>query len=363
MTEHRPVSPGLRRRYRRLLLAYPGAYRRHHGAEILTTLMDAAGPGRERPTAAEVRDVVAGGLRQRFRLPVGRLMMLAALLTALTLGGLGASVGSAIGWSTAQRPPTDAAVGEMIDLATGGSVRHNVSRHPGPLGQRSQVIASTADFTTVWSPEQARSRLAAAGWRVNPAATGQTESYLDADGVVTTIPMDATSIVAERDGITLKLTIGTYRGGPPYLDGTSNAMLVAMPAEPVSVLPLTVVGLLLGLLGGWLLAARAGYRLRRAASWQRAPINGLTGAAVLLLAPSTIAAWYFAGRATVAAAGSGPAGFDQLPVPPAYVAYIHDLTPAWYTIAALVAGAIVLVLSMTVRPRPALIQPFGEPGR
>jgi hypothetical protein len=51
--------------YRRLLLTYPGEYRREHEEEILATLVDAAEPGRRRPSLRETRDLLAGGLRTR----------------------------------------------------------------------------------------------------------------------------------------------------------------------------------------------------------------------------------------------------------------------------------------------------------
>lgn len=43
----------IERHYRRLLLAYPGSCRRQHGTEIVTTLLEMAGPGRRRPAAGE----------------------------------------------------------------------------------------------------------------------------------------------------------------------------------------------------------------------------------------------------------------------------------------------------------------------
>jgi hypothetical protein len=45
--------------------AYPAAYRQDREAEIIATLLDAAPPGRSRPTLADTTDVVAAGLRAR----------------------------------------------------------------------------------------------------------------------------------------------------------------------------------------------------------------------------------------------------------------------------------------------------------
>ena len=57
----------LERRYQRLLLAYPRAYRAERGAEIVGTYLDFAGPGRRWPSPGDAADLLAGGLRQRLR--------------------------------------------------------------------------------------------------------------------------------------------------------------------------------------------------------------------------------------------------------------------------------------------------------
>jgi hypothetical protein len=57
--------PSLESTYRRLLFTYPGEYRREHEEEILATLVEAAEPGRCRPSLREARDLLAGGLRTR----------------------------------------------------------------------------------------------------------------------------------------------------------------------------------------------------------------------------------------------------------------------------------------------------------
>jgi hypothetical protein len=61
-------EPGaLERSYRRLLVCYPRAYRREHGEEILAVLLACAEPGRRRPAAAEVIDLVRSGIRIRLQ--------------------------------------------------------------------------------------------------------------------------------------------------------------------------------------------------------------------------------------------------------------------------------------------------------
>lgn len=54
----------VQRRCRALLLAYPAAYRAKRGDEIVSTMLDAAPPGRL-PSLADQLDVVADGLRRR----------------------------------------------------------------------------------------------------------------------------------------------------------------------------------------------------------------------------------------------------------------------------------------------------------
>lgn len=60
------MRPDLERRYRRLLLAYPGTHRAEHAEEMLGVLLDAAGP-RTRPGLADTLDVLRGGLLVRAR--------------------------------------------------------------------------------------------------------------------------------------------------------------------------------------------------------------------------------------------------------------------------------------------------------
>jgi hypothetical protein len=57
----------LERRYRRLLLAYPRAFRREHGDEILTVLLDTAGTTQRWPALADVVDLIRAALWARLR--------------------------------------------------------------------------------------------------------------------------------------------------------------------------------------------------------------------------------------------------------------------------------------------------------
>ncbi|MEU8421362.1 hypothetical protein AB0C15_10860 [Micromonospora sp. NPDC048835] len=57
----------LERGYRRLLAVYPWEHRRVYEDEMLAVLIADARPGQRRPAAADVRDLVGGGLRARLR--------------------------------------------------------------------------------------------------------------------------------------------------------------------------------------------------------------------------------------------------------------------------------------------------------
>lgn len=61
----------LERRYRRLLRAYPAAYRQHRGDELLATLLEAAAPGKRHPTLRETLGLLGGGLSARAGLAGG----------------------------------------------------------------------------------------------------------------------------------------------------------------------------------------------------------------------------------------------------------------------------------------------------
>jgi hypothetical protein len=61
------MSGELRRRYERLLFTYPSAYRRAHGEEMISTLLEAARPDQRFPAPREAASLLLGGLRTRAR--------------------------------------------------------------------------------------------------------------------------------------------------------------------------------------------------------------------------------------------------------------------------------------------------------
>ncbi|TQS46519.1 hypothetical protein [Cryptosporangium phraense] len=61
------MTGDLERRYRRLLRAYPSAYRSSRGDELVATYLDTADPDRRWPDLRDVADVLGGGVRQHLR--------------------------------------------------------------------------------------------------------------------------------------------------------------------------------------------------------------------------------------------------------------------------------------------------------
>jgi hypothetical protein len=99
MSERTGTIDVLARRYQALLRAYPKAWRDERGEEMLGTLLDAAEPGRRRPSAREAASIVGQGMLERLGLRrrrspgavwaeglrIGALIMLAATFTDVVI--------------------------------------------------------------------------------------------------------------------------------------------------------------------------------------------------------------------------------------------------------------------------------------
>ncbi|SNT61390.1 hypothetical protein SAMN05421812_11381 [Asanoa hainanensis] len=250
---------GLERDYRRLLLAYPRAYRRARGDEIVTTLLEAVPPGRARPPVGDVWDLVRGGLRQRFAPPHGRGYALVALLCAAAVAYL--ALGAAIRLTTASENSKDSlflASAALLphDAPLVGDQERMLTTFGGPteveltFATRSQSLDDLAVLV--------RDRAVAEGWAVDP--------------------IDAHRFTLERDGRTLVVTVA---GGVPAEPELGASFHTRYP-WPAALLPVGIVAVLLGALAGWLAGA---WTLRRFRS--RTPAGqlliALTGASGLLL--------------------------------------------------------------------------------
>ena len=269
----------LERSYRRLLLAYPARYRRRHAAEIVTTLLDMAEPDRRRPSAAESGQLLAAGLRQRFRLPARRpLPWIAAVLVTLILGAFGAAAGS---WAAAQT------FADLPGRATFGALSRLVADGSDRFEQRDTTPHAVASwFSAVdnpgWTAGPARARLAAAGWQVTAVRSLPVGASYSADGRPR--PIDGHGFDATRAGLHVRVTGYTTTG-----HGTISVLM--WPESTGWRWPLTVAGALLGLLIGWPLAAATAYRLRSRPLGRARLSAALTGAALAALAVPAFACY------------------------------------------------------------------------
>ncbi|WP_163510537.1 hypothetical protein [Fodinicola acaciae] len=246
-------AAGLDRRYRLLLHAYPRAYRRDRGEEILDTLLAAAPPSRRFPAMRETFNLLRGGMRCRLGRPRSRMIVVVAALAVIVGAFLGASAASWLGWQTARALPDSAQTAGISRLI--GDAPTNLTRHDelfyypytgpdtplfgeddynaGEISWGYQVNVTPANFPAIAAA--ARDRLAAAGWQVSGVIPQQEGTMPEA------------RFLASKDGLTL-----TYSVQP---DTTPPGPQVSLErAEPWPVWPLTALGILLGGLAGWLFA-------------------------------------------------------------------------------------------------------------
>jgi hypothetical protein len=245
--------------YRRVLWAYPSAYRRRHGDEILTTLLDMADDGHVRLTFRDGAHLVVSGLRQRLRVPRRPLTVIAAVLAAVVFGGLGGVTGNWLGWRTTPALPSTDEAGGLASAITGltrPSVEEWRSAMNGP-----GVIALISGTGATYDAAQVRAALADAGWRIDRFTELTQMIVVDVDTPArTTIPALAVSFAATKDGLTLTGTMD----GPPNNErsGLTSLRLDINADASAAIVPMTVAGLALGALGGWMLAAAVAYRVR-----------------------------------------------------------------------------------------------------
>ncbi|GAA1655523.1 hypothetical protein [Actinoplanes couchii] len=243
-----PADPVLERAYRRLLHAYPRSYRRRHGAEIVTTLLEMTEPGRRRPALSDCWFLVAAGLRQRFRLPSRRpLAWVAAVLALLAGGALGAAGASWAAEQTFTALPAAEQGREVLTRVTGIPARLQMDVTSGPPLTGRYLWGSADVKHAAWDPAGARDRLTADGWQVGPSRA--------TDQVDVPIPGPETGFEATRDGLLLSV------------HGESDTVFAEIHVADNGLLrPAVVLGLLAGALGGWLIAAAVARRRSRQAA-------------------------------------------------------------------------------------------------
>jgi hypothetical protein len=261
------MSARLERRYRRLMRAYPRHYRAGHGSEIVTTLLDLAEAGHARPGAGQMLHLVLCGLRQRFRLPARRpLAWVAAVLAAVVLGGFGSAAGTWLGWRTAAPVPSAQEMWALNTAVTGMSassfswVASDTSAMGGPS------IAVRATGAGDYSAERIRTALSAAGWHLTSFEQEASDqvAHFGIGARQITIPPGSSAYFKATKGATKLSGSGTVTAGlaDSGVAGQADYRIDVWPQEPLVVRPLTVAGVFVGAMMGWLLVAAGAYRVR-----------------------------------------------------------------------------------------------------
>jgi hypothetical protein len=278
----------LTRRYRRLLLAYPRAYRREHGEELLGVLLDAAPAGQTRPTLGEAADLVRGGLRCRLGRPASSTVGVWAVLIALICGLFTAALASRVAWETSRPQPDRAEFAAVFAEAfPGHRLGDEVSTAPalfviygqplsraslrdlllGDGGEYQEGVAGGSAAGPMPASEAetlatAQQRLRAAGWQVHEPTSEVLQTCSDPRCDPASQPVE-TVLVARRGDTVLRATFDDPRSFGSYLG------VELKRAAPPAVLPVAVLAGLIGGVLAWLVFA---WTSRRTEDRRRAPL-------------------------------------------------------------------------------------------
>ncbi|WP_434743426.1 hypothetical protein [Micromonospora sp. SH-82] len=331
-----PPHVELERRYRRLLWAYPVGYRRAHGEEILSMLMDSAEPGRRVPARADMVDLVRGAVRQWFRLPVGLSAVVAAVVAAVVLGAVGAAAASWLAWQTAADLPSDEAALQAAEAAAGApfsAPRLTRIDHVRATSRTVSVGANSPNEQRFpdWTIEAAQARLQADGWTLGPVEKSYSAS-LDNQ------PLINQRFEVTRDGLALTVLAYTFTSN----QAGAGVQVGVQPVPPSGEPGAALLGWLVGGATGWLLTGWASYRFRRRGLPRRLAALTLGLTALWLVTDTTIDTYRILGELAFAEPG---VGF----IAPAY--YWH-VTEAEQVIGALAIGLTILALAASGRHRP-----------
>ncbi|WP_018251860.1 hypothetical protein [Salinispora mooreana] len=332
-----PEHTELERWHRRLLWAYPIGYRRTHGQEILTTLMDSAEPGQRKPHQADVADLLRGALRQWFRLPTGKSAVIAAVLTAMTLGAVGAASASWLAWHTTVDLPSDTAAVQTAETVSGVPLTTpEVHRYDSPRTLWRGVTVSAAQPLSVpnWSVDHAQERLRADGWTSGPVTTISDSSRNE--GWDERREKLVQRFQATRGGLVLTATTVTTPSGTVLSTGEIS------PAQPTWEPGAILLGWLVGAGTGWVLTGWTMYRLRRRSLPHRLAAFALGITALGFAATSTVSLYGTLAEPVF----TDPPGI--YPFAPTY-RWIVVSPAAEYVGVALVIGLTILVLAATGR--------------
>lgn len=127
------------------------------------------------------------------------------------------------------------------------------------------IIATTRGAGT-YDPDRVKTALTAAGWHITSFTEAINKIAIGFGTPEETVaPERAAQFTATKDGLTLQGATSTMDGGPwPDMDGGSFGSLDITTDVTGAIVPLTIAGLLLGALTGWLLTAAVSYRMRTA---------------------------------------------------------------------------------------------------
>lgn len=277
----------LSRRYRRWLLAYPRAFRRERGPEVLGTLLDLS-EGRDRPARRQVTSLLYRGLVTRFAL--GRRTVLVAVLAALLVGVSGSSLGAWLAW---QHPhlslPDHATAAAAARAAWPGTAPVETSRnyhlfwnpnsdhtlHGGSGDRPGRVffdVPPPRHYDALAMLAASRDRLRAGGWRV-------TEYH--PTGRLSDAP--TLYLAARRGGLTVTVDVDLAEARD-----YQRIQLSVLNTEPVATSSMALryglAGAALGFLLGWLTAVR----IRRHGMAVRLTYLMLAGTTLVLLTPAVL---------------------------------------------------------------------------
>lgn len=297
--------------YRRLLFAYPRSFRRERGLEVITTLMDAAEPGRAKPTTPEAVNLVLSGLKWRFRLPGGPAYRIAAVVVALFIGLAAAAAASEAVWQGSSTTPTEAqvealgrsvttlvpvqgpypsAVYDGCDQADTNEACESLAPAGADPVVRSVWVAYRVPGAEVnaWV-EQVRARFTAEGWQIGRTVYSQT------DQAIAKYP-EQTIFWAAKGELVVRVS-----GDPTEKyasSGNPNVVIGVHKQAPPMVTVAAVVGLLVGITAGWMLAGWVLRAFQRHTAAGRAAML-VVGVPVLVLAvlfevAALVLAFYYA---------------------------------------------------------------------
>jgi hypothetical protein len=274
----------LARRYRRLLLCYPRAYRRDRGDEIVGTLLDLAPANRQRPTFREASNLVRHGLRTRLGRPASRTVVAWSLIAAVACGLFASSAASWGAWWTAR--PLHNAEGVAVFRELFPDLDPGSDPSPEPpsvfviygqplswdnaddllLGDGGEygfaAVGSSLDSDSVpadqRSPGPLLDRLRAGGWSFSDPIISSANECIDTTLCdPATLPTEITVYAGRGDQ---ELSVVFY---PSAGSGETAVSFALTRSEPPAVVPAGLTGGLAGFVVGWLLFGWASRRTER----------------------------------------------------------------------------------------------------